>query len=101
MTQSCFLQGKRFIAELNRVAEHTSSSVFTVQQLRDVGKVREKPHALMTLYSYTNVQIQLAITSVWKVQFQEFDHFSVVCNELFHIVHLTQKCFSTQICPFS
>ena len=38
--------------------------------------------------------IAIAITSVWKVQFQQFKHFSVACNELFHMVHLTQKMFS-------
>ena len=44
--------------------------------------------------------IWLAITSIWKVQFQEFKHFSVACNELFHMVRLTQKYFSTQIWSF-
>ena len=34
-----FMQAKRFISELSRIADHTSSSTFTVQQLRDVVKV--------------------------------------------------------------
>lgn len=31
-------QAKRFISELGRIAEHTSSSVFTVQQMKDIAK---------------------------------------------------------------
>ena len=31
---------------------------------------------------------------------QQFKHFSVANNELFHMVHLTQKYFSTQILQF-
>ena len=27
-------------------------------------------------------------------------HFSVTCNELFHMMYLNQKCFSAQIWPF-
>ena len=41
--------------------------------------------------------ILIAITSVWNVQFQQFKHLLVACNELFHLIHLTQKYFSTQI----
>ena len=41
-------------------------------------------------------QVRLTITSVWKVQFQQFKHFSVACSELFHMARLNQKCFSTQ-----
>ena len=41
-----------------------------------------------------------AIISVWMVQSQQFKHLSVAYNELFHMVHLTQKCFSTQIWSF-
>ena len=33
------LQGKRFISELSRVAEHSASSVFTVQQMKEIAKV--------------------------------------------------------------
>ena len=33
------MQAKRFISELSRIADHTSSSTFTVQQLRDIVKV--------------------------------------------------------------
>jgi hypothetical protein len=33
------MQAKRFISELSRIADHTSSSTFTVQQLRDIAKV--------------------------------------------------------------
>ena len=44
--------------------------------------------------------IQLAISSVWKVRFQQFKHFSVACNDLFHMVHLIHKWFFTQIWPF-
>ena len=48
----------------------------------------------------TQLHILLAITSVWKVRFQQFKHFSVACDELFHMVRLTQKCFPTQIWSF-
>ena len=47
--------------------------------------------------STSTFHIRLGVTSVWKVQFQQSRHFSVVCNELFHMVCLAQKCFSTQI----
>ena len=42
------------------------------------------------------VQVRLAITLVWKVQFQLFKHFYIACNELIHMAHLNQKCFSPQ-----
>ena len=42
------------------------------------------------------VQVRLAITLVWKVQFQQFKQFNIACNELIHMEHLNQKCFSTQ-----
>ena len=42
------------------------------------------------------VQVRLAITLVWKVQFQQFKHFYIACNELIHMEHLNQKCFSPQ-----
>ena len=35
---------------------------------------------------YTTLQVQLAITSVWKVQFQLFQHFSVAYTEHFHMI---------------
>ena len=38
-------------------------------------------------------QIRLAITSIWKVQFQQFIHFSVAYKELFHMICSTQKKF--------
>ena len=38
----------------------------------------------------------LAITLVWKVQIQQFEHFSVANNELFHMVCSTHQLFSTQ-----
>ena len=31
---------------------------------------------------------------------QQFKHFSIACSKLFHMVHLNQKCFSTQIWTF-
>ena len=42
------------------------------------------------------VQLRLAITLVWKVQFQPVKHFYVACNELIHMALLNQKCFSPQ-----
>ena len=36
-------------------------------------------------------QIRPAITSIWKVQFQQFIHFSVAYKELFHMICSTQK----------
>ena len=41
-----------------------------------------------------------AISSIWKVRFQQFKHFSIADNELYHMVHSTQKYFSTQIYRF-
>ena len=38
----------------------------------------------------------IAITFVWKVQFQQFKLFYISCNELIHIEHFNQKCFSPQ-----
>ena len=40
--------------------------------------------------------VRLAISPVWKFQFQQFKHFSIACNELFHMAHLNQKRFSAQ-----
>ena len=45
---------------------------------------------------YSTCQVQLAITSVWKVQFQHFQHFSVANNASFQMVCSTQKHVSTQ-----
>ena len=42
------------------------------------------------------VQVLLAITLVWKVQFQLFNHYYIACNELIHMALLNQKCFSPQ-----
>ena len=42
------------------------------------------------------VQVWLSITSVWKVQFQQFKQFYKACNELLHMEHLNQKCFPLQ-----
>ena len=33
------VQGKRLISELNRVADHNGSSMFTVAQMKDIAKV--------------------------------------------------------------
>ena len=33
------------------------------------------------------------ITLVWKVQFQQFKHFSIACTKFFLMVHLNQKVF--------
>ena len=35
-------QAKRFIGELNRMAEHNASSLFSVQQLKDLAKVLQQ-----------------------------------------------------------
>ena len=42
------------------------------------------------------VEVQLAITLVWKVQLKEVNHFYIPCNELIHMAHLNQKYFSPQ-----
>ena len=42
------------------------------------------------------LSLRLAITLVWKVQFQPVKHFYVACNELIHMAHLNQKYFSPQ-----
>ena len=55
---------------------------------------------VMVMVMVMHIPIESAISSVWKVQFQQFKHFSVAYNELFHMVCLTQNCFSTQIWPF-
>ena len=44
---------------------------------------------------------QLAITSVWKVRFQQVEQFSVANNELFHMACSTQKLSPAQNRPFS
>ena len=45
---------------------------------------------------YTTCKVQLAITSVRKVRFQLFKHFSVANNELVQMMCSTQKLFFTQ-----
>ena len=50
--------------------------------------------------SNTHVYVHVAITSVLKIRFQQFKHFSVAFNELFHMVHLPKKKLSTQIWLF-
>ena len=42
------------------------------------------------------VQVRLAITMVRKVQFKQFKHFYIACNDLIHMEHLNQKCFPRQ-----
>ena len=51
---------------------------------------------LKILHASMQFHIQSAITSVWKVQFQQFKHFSMAYNELVHMEHFTQKKFSAQ-----
>ena len=50
----------------------------------------------MHLASLWFVQVPLAITFVWKVQFQQFKHFYIACIELIHMEHFNHKCFSPQ-----
>ena len=38
----------------------------------------------------------LAITLVLKFQLQQIKHFCIPCNELIHMAHLNQNCFSPQ-----
>ena len=38
----------------------------------------------------------IAITLVWKVQFQQFKLFYIACNELIPMEHFNQKIFSPQ-----
>ena len=47
------------------------------------------------------VQVRLAITLVWKVQFQQFKHFYIACIELIHMEHFNQKSFSPQSLSWS
>ena len=49
---------------------------------------------------YKTFQVQSAIPSVWKVQFQQFERFSVANIELFHVVCSTRKFCFTQNRPF-
>ena len=42
------------------------------------------------------VQVRLAITLVRKVQFKQFNHFYIACNDLIHMEHLNQKWFPRQ-----
>ena len=50
----------------------------------------------INIHASGSFKFKLAITLVWKVQFQQFKHFSIACSKLFLMVHLNQKCFSTQ-----
>ena len=45
--------------------------------------------------------VRQAMNSVWKVQFLQIEHFSLACNEFFHMVCSIQKSFSTQNGPFA
>ena len=47
------------------------------------------------LYTTVTLQIESLITSVWIVQIQRFKHFSVACDELFHVVQCV--CSDTKI----
>ena len=73
------------IAKEGLMNEHQARSIFT-----------QITAAIRHMVSH----IQLAITSVWIVRFQQFTHFYLACNVLFHMVYLTQKCFSNQIWSF-
>ena len=46
--------------------------------------------------TYTTCQVWLAVTSVWKVHFQQFEHYSVANSKLFQMVCSKQKFVSTQ-----
>ena len=52
------------------------------------------------MLNYTCTRTQLvkfkAITSVWKVHFKQFEHFSVANSDLFQMVCSTQKIVSAQ-----
>ena len=54
----------------------------------------------MVIIGYHWFHIRLDISSVSKVRFQQFKHFPVACNVLFHTVCLTQIFFPTQIWTF-
>ena len=40
----------------------------------------------------------IAITLVWKVQFQQFKPFYIACNELIPMEHFNQRVFALNIC---
>ena len=53
------------------------------------------------MYMYTTTfQFRFAVTSVWKAQHQQFEHFSVANNELFHVACSTQNNFLLKIGHF-
>ena len=51
---------------------------------------------IQAIYIYANFQVRLAITSVWKAQFQPFGTFLIANNEHFRMVCSTQKVFFTR-----
>ena len=58
-------------------------------------QVNALPTVTCILCQQLHVYVRLAITSVWKIRFQQCYHFSVAINELFQMVCATKKIFST------
>ena len=89
-----FLQFKHFYVACNELIhmEHLNQKFFSPQNLS------WSYHRLISIQMawLWFVQVQLAITLNWKVQFLQFKHFYVACNELIHMEHLNQKWFSPQ-----
>ena len=89
-----FQQFKHFYIACNELVqmEHLNQKCFSPQNLS------WSYHRLtsMKMAWLWFVQVQLAITLVWKVQFQQFKHFCIACNELIHMEHLNQRCFFSQ-----
>ena len=72
--------------------EHFNQKIFSPQNLsRSFHRLTSMQVCLVVICSSL-----IAITFVWKVQFQQFKLFYISCNELIHIEHFNQKCFSPQ-----
>ena len=89
-----FHQFKHFYIACNELIpmEHLNQNCFSPKNLsRSYHRLTSMQMAWVWF-----AQVRLAITFVRKVQFHQFKHFYIACNELIHMDHLNQKCFPPQ-----
>ena len=86
-------QAKRFISELSRIADHTSSSTFTVQQLRDIVKVESVMESLRHSPSFI---INFIILQRIGLQVRCFEDFIYSLNNQNYLLKKGPKLYQLQ-----
>ena len=95
------LQSKRFVSELGRLAEQTSNSTFTVQQMKDIAKVGTGSKEGTRLQNSNNVicstsNSALSFLQRIGVQVRNFDDFISSLNNQNYLLKKAPRTYQLQ-----